>query len=449
MNGYLKYITAAFLIILTISVYPPMTWAERDNIQPLLFNESQKFFVTAFAIPSKAEPKLSGFRSLGSETASDKYLSAEQTPVSLKPHQYTLLVKSDLKMPSIYALYQTHGFNRAVEGKLNFYSKKFKGGFINHLNRAGKYLETMIEIFRRKNLPQELVFLPLIESGFRLNVYSPKKAAGPWQFIPSTAKKFGLTIDWWVDERLDPIKSTIAAAEYLNNLYEMFNSWNLALAAYNAGEGKILKAVKTAKSNDFWELRKTKYIKRETKDYVPSYIAATAIALAPESFGFDNIVYTSPLKFDEVEITSPMDLAVAAEFTGVSVDDIKELNPELKRWCTPPNVSSYTLRIPSGTKKMFLSNMANASEENLLYVEPYTVKKGDTVGEIAKRFGVPAQAIIDLNSLGKKALIRAGAEILVPAKITADASHGNKTDKGYRPILKNRSDRKPGKKTSI
>lgn len=341
-------------------------------------------------------------------------------------------------------LYETHGFNKAVERHLYFYSKKTKDEFLKRLMRAGQYLETMAEIFREKNLPQELVFLPLIESGFKLNAYSSKRAAGPWQFIPATATKFGLKIDWWVDERRDPIKSTIAAAEYLSDLYEMFGSWNLALAAYNAGEGRIRRALKSTKSNDFWVLRKTRHIKRETKNYVPSYIAATAIALHPESFGFENVPYHNPLEYDEVVINSPMDLAVVAEFTGSEVADIKELNPELRRWCTPPNVSSYTLRIPVGTKEMFFSNLLNAKDDKLLYVKFYRVKSGDTVGKIARRFGVPIQAIIDVNSLNRRALIIAGSKILIPYKRTADIRGKNKSSNtnSIRPILKSNPSKK-------
>jgi membrane-bound lytic murein transglycosylase D len=302
----------------------------------------------------------------------------------------------------------------------------------------------MTEIFREKSLPQELVFLPLIESGFRLNAYSRQKAAGPWQFIPSTAKRFGLKINWWVDERRDPIKSTRAAAEYLKVLYKRFNSWNLALAAYNAGEMRIQRALKRAKSNDFWVLRKTRYIRRETKNYVPSYIAATAIAMHPERFGFDNVTYHSPLMYDEVTMYSPIDLTLVAEFTDSKTADIKTLNPELRRWCTPPNVSSYTLKIPFGTKEKFIANLSNAREDELLYVEFYKVNKGDTVWSIARKFRVPAQAIIDLNSLNKRALIIAGKKIIVPSPRT-DKSEKRTASPRIRPILK----RNPKSKTAI
>jgi membrane-bound lytic murein transglycosylase D len=438
MLRYLKSITAVLLFAITAIIRT--SYAEEIEL-------NNQLTVPEFRVTIKSTPKLV-------YTPITPAFISETVPIddmasTTYPNEYALLMPDSAKKARIEALYETHGFNKEVEKRLNFYTKKFKEEFRNYLGRAGKYLQTMAEIFIEKNLPHELVFLPLIESGFKLNAYSPKMAGGPWQFIPSTAKKFGLKIDWWVDERRDPIKSTIAAAEYLSNLYEMFGSWNLALAAYNAGEGKILQALKRARSNDFWELRKTRYIKMETKNYIPSYIAATAIALDPERFGFEEVAYHSPLEYDEVVIYSPMDLAVIAELTGSDVAEIKELNPELKRWCTPPNVSSYTLRIPAGTKEVFLSNLSNAKEEDLLFVEFYTVKKGDTVGEIARRFGVPAQVIIDLNSLGKRALIIAGSKILVPSKRTAYIREESKSSNRIKPILKNNPNKKADRKTSI
>jgi len=385
-------------------------------------------------IPQKSIYKLNGIPTLVSHhpIASPSTTSNTTANKPLYSFNYTKIKKA-----AIEELYKTYGFNKAVRRNLYYYSKKFRRTFRERLSRAYKYIEVMAEIFMEKGLPPELVFLPLIESGFDPYAYSPKRAAGPWQFIPATARKYGLKIDWWVDERRDPIKATRAAAEYLKDLYEKFGSWSLALAAYNAGEGKIRKALKRVKKRDFWAIRKTRYIKRETKNYVPSYIAATAIAIDPESFGFRDLVYHEPFEYDEVEINTPMDLEVVAKFTGVDVSTIRELNPELRRWCTPPNVSSYTLRIPLGTKEMFLKNLSNAKDNELFYVKFYKVKKGDSVWKIARHFGVPVRAIIDINSLGKKALIIAGESILIPLR-KSDIDTENSPQGHLRPILKSR-----------
>lgn len=340
------------------------------------------------------------------------------------------------KKPSVKALYRMHGYNRAVRRSLYFFSRKERQTLRKRLSRASKYIDVVADIIARKGLPVELAYLPLIESGFDPYAYSPKRAAGLWQFIPATAKKYGLKIDWWVDERRDPVKSTLAAARYLKDLYKKFGNWNLALAAYNAGEGKISRAIRRVRKRDYWTIRKTRYITKETRNYVPSYIALATIAIAPERFGFKDIDYHGPFEYDVVEIDTPMDLSVVAKFTGVKVSKIKELNPELRRWCTPPNVSHYTLRIPPGTKERFLANLANAREDELLYVKFYKVKKGDTVAKIARQLGTSIQAIIDINSLGKNALIIAGKSILVPVdreRLTAEA--GSLT---LKPILKAR-----------
>jgi len=449
MARYSKFIIG---VILAVTVIVRDSYAEEIEL-------NNHLTVPEFQVTIKSTPKLI-YTPITTTLIFETIPAEDESPTgdmasTMYPDEYTLL-KTDNVKARIDALYETHGFNREVEKHLDFFSTKFKKRFLEYLSRAGRYLGKMAEIFIEKNLPQELVFLPLIESGFKLTAYSPKKAAGLWQFIPSTAKRYGLKIDWWVDERRDPIKSTLAATEYLSNLYEMFGSWNLALAAYNAGEGKILKALKMAKSNDFWKLRNTKYIRKETKDYVPSYIAATTIALNPEGFGFENVAYHNPMEYDEVMIDSPIDLAMVAEFTDSDITYIKELNPELKQQCTPPNVSSYTLRIPAGTKELFLSNLSDATADKSRCVNSYTVKKGDTVKKLAKRFGVPAQVIIDLNSLGKKAVIAAGSTILIPegktgsiAKKGLTAVRQDKSSNHTKSALKSKPKKKSRRKTSI
>jgi membrane-bound lytic murein transglycosylase D len=232
--------------------------------------------------------------------------------------------------------------------------------------------------------------------------------------MPATAKRLNLTINWWVDERRDPIKSTQAAALYLKYLYKRFKSWNLALAAYNAGEGRISSALRRSGKRDFWSLRKTGLLARETKNYIPSFIAATAIAMHPEQFGIRRIDYHEPLRYEEVPITSAMDLEVVARFSGTTARKIRELNPELRRMCTPPNVESYTLRIPEGTKRKFLKNLERTRGKESEYVNLYTVKAGDTVQHIADSIGATIQTITEMNALGRRALIHVGKQLLVP-----------------------------------
>ncbi len=304
----------------------------------------------------------------------------------------------------------------AVKRNITLFTEKIREKFSLWLSRSGKYIDLMKEILKEKDVPEEIVFLPLIESGFNPYAYSPARAAGYWQFISSTAKRYGLEINWWRDERRDPVKSTVAAANYLKDLYDMFGSWNLAMAAYNAGEGKILKALNRTKTDDYWALLKTRHIRRETKDYVPKFIAASLIANSPQNFGFEDLEYHPPLNYDKVTIKSPVDLEVIATSAETTEGVIKELNPELRRWCTPPDVSEYILRVPEGKKDIFIENLSKIPEEKRFTVEKYKAKKGDTFKTISKKTGVPVQVILDLNSLEKIIPLKAGAEIYLPPK---------------------------------
>jgi membrane-bound lytic murein transglycosylase D len=305
---------------------------------------------------------------------------------------------------------------KAVEKNIGLFTERIREKFSLWLSRSGKYLELMKGILKEKDIPEEIVLLPLIESGFNPYAYSPARAVGYWQFIASTAKRYGLEINWWRDERRDPVKSTAAAADYLKDLYDMFGSWNLAMAAYNAGEGKILKALNRTKTDDYWSLLGTKYIKRETKEYVPKFIAASLIANSPQDFGFEDLEYHPPLNYDEVTIESPVDLEIIAECAEATVEAIRELNPELRRWCTPPDIPEYTLRIPAGRKDIFLERLSQIPEENRFTVDIYKVKKGDTFKKISKKTGIPVQVILDLNSLEKIMPLKAGARIYLPPK---------------------------------
>ncbi len=188
------------------------------------------------------------------------------------------------------------------------------------------------------------------------------------------------------------------------------------MAAYNAGEGKILKALNKTKTDDYWSLLNTRYIKSETKDYVPKFIAASLIANSPQNFGFEDLEYHPPLNYDEVTIESPVDLEVIAECAETTEEVIRGLNPELRRWCTPPDVSEYVLKIPEGKKDLFLKNLSQIPEEERFSIDIYKVKKGDTLKSISKKEGVPVQVILDLNSMEKIIPPKAGVKIYLPPK---------------------------------
>jgi membrane-bound lytic murein transglycosylase D len=332
--------------------------------------------------------------------------------------------------------------SKAVERNIGLFSNTIRDRFSMWLSRSGRYLDMMKEILREKDVPENIVFLSLIESGFSPYAYSVASAAGPWQFIASTARRYGLEINWWKDERRDPVKSTGAAASYLKDLYKMFGSWNLAMAAYNAGEGRIQKAMKRSNADSYWALLDTSHIKPETKDYVPKFIAASLIATNPQDFGFDAIEYHEPLSFDEIELHSPVDLSVAAECAGTTLEEIKRLNPELRRWCTPPDVPSYSLKIPAGTKERFSEALASISESERFTIERYTVGKGETFSRIAKKTGIPVPVILSLNAMEKIMPLKPGSVVYLPPKGFYSLDHGDQSlirKATYRPDRRNRS----------
>src|SRR5437773_2642136 len=253
----------------------------------------------------------------------------------------------DLNVPTI----RTAKVDRHVQ----FFSYQIRDRFEQWLSRFERYRPSVQNIFTEFKLPVDLVFLSLVESGFNTNAVSRAKAVGPWQFMKPTAKMYGLRVDSWVDERRDPVKSTLAAAQYLRDLYHLFGSWPLAMAAYNAGEGKVGRAIARKQDNDFWGLVDTKLLRLETKEYVPRFLAAAQIAKDPGRFGF-TVSPQTPMEFEEVVITRPIHLKTAAQAAGVTHAELKLLNPELRKDMTPPD-PAYLLKVPLGSKKTFLTNL--------------------------------------------------------------------------------------------
>jgi hypothetical protein len=243
-----------------------------------------------------------------------------------------------------------------VEYFIGFFQKKGDAFFTRSLGQSTAYAEMMKGIFREKNLPEELIYLALIESGYNPKAFSRAKASGIWQFTKKTARRFGLKIDKWVDERRDPEKATYAAAEYLKSLYAMFNDWDLAIASYNAGEGKVSKAMRKADSQDFWDISRHRFLKKETKEYVPMFFAAVTIAQDPQKYGFQNIEYSPPLVYEKVTAPPATNLTKIAKAARSDLRTIQALNPMLLRGKTPPH-ASFEIKVPPGNKEVFERNI--------------------------------------------------------------------------------------------
>ncbi len=243
-----------------------------------------------------------------------------------------------------------------VESAVTRFQTSLRGFFSEALSRSGRYVPRMSSILQRQGLPQQLAYLPLIESGYRTQAVSPAGAVGPWQFIPDTGRRYGLRIDEYVDERRDPVKSTEAAARYLRDLHSMFGDWHLSLAAYNTGEQNISRILDRSNAADYWEISERGYLCRETANYVPRFLAALQIANAPEEYGFDR-PYEEPVRYDLVHVGKPLPLSTVAQLCGSSTDTIRELNPALHRGVVPPQ--GYSVRLPKGSKEIFQVAYAN------------------------------------------------------------------------------------------
>ena len=305
--------------------------------------------------------------------------------------------------------------NPAVEKNLKYFQEGIHDRFQTYLDRFHHYREVVEPIFREFGLPTELMYLSLVESGFNPRAYSRARASGPWQFMKATGRMYKLNVNWYVDERRDPIKSTVAAAHHLRDLYDRFGSWPLALASYNAGSGKISRAIRKTKTRDFWKIRRTWYIRRETKEYVPRFIAATLIAKNPTAYGFQ-APNSDPHEFEEVLIAKRVQLSAITKQTGISLDELKRLNPELRRNIVPSSKGpGYHLKVPVGMASLVAAHHATLP----VWTQPpppptqwYRVRRGDSLSVVARRFGMKVRQLKNMNNLSSN-LIRVGAKLRV------------------------------------
>ncbi len=305
-----------------------------------------------------------------------------------------------------------------VERHITYFNGTIRDRFEEWLKRFGRYRPMVEQIFAEFDLPLELGYLSLVESGFNPRAYSRARATGPWQFMKGTGRLYGLRINYWIDERRDPIKSTVAAARHLRDLYDTFGTWPLAMAAYNAGEGKVRRALRKSKGESFSEIARTRYIRRETKEYVPRFMAATIIASDPDRYGFSP-VSTDPHQFEEIVVSRPLHLRDIARAAHLSYKELRELNPELRRYITPPKDKSYHLKVPVGAKakvEAILDEIRSWKRSTPPRMKGskvpkgwYRVQIGDSLWKIAKRFRLSVRELKVRNNIrGRGWLIHPG-----------------------------------------
>ena len=313
----------------------------------------------------------------------------------------------------------THDVDIPLNRKVLSYIELFQGNlreFIGEgLQRGAKYMPMIQEEFRKQGLPSDLAYIPLIESAFKNTARSRVKAQGMWQFMSYTGREFGLDLNWYVDERSDPEKATAAAAKYLKSLGRMFNNdWHLAMASYNGGPGRVQRAIRRAGKNDFWALTTTtKFLPRETREYVPMILAAIVIAKNPAQYGF-HIEPDLPLLYEKVQVSDPIDLRLVAEWTNAPIDLIEALNPELRRWTTPVRAPKYEIKLPVGTGDAFRARLSETPAENLNAFQWHSVKRGETLLSISRKLKVKQADLAEANSLTLRSRVQAGQQLIIP-----------------------------------
>lgn len=302
--------------------------------------------------------------------------------------------------------------NNAVRHFIEEYQTASRGFMERSLKRSGKYLPMILRLLSEHDMPEDLAYLVIIESGFSPQATSYAKARGLWQFMPSTGRRYGLKMNYWVDERCDPEKSTRAAIGYMKDLFEEFKSWKLVLASYNGGEGRVRRAVSQSGTTDFWDIAHSEKLHQQTEEYVPRFMAATIIARYPEKFGF-YIDYDDPVEHDVVTLDGWIDLNSAAKCAGTTYSELKSLNPELRRWCTPPIFSKYELKIPRGSSERFWAQYDKLPQNERSRMVWHRIKYGETLSSIARRYGSSVKSIMRANGMSNTR-ITAGKRLMIP-----------------------------------
>jgi membrane-bound lytic murein transglycosylase D len=378
-----------------------------------------------------------GFTEVKTEPASIDALLAIETFESNAPKPATAeVVQADLEATR-------HDIPIPTNDRVLRYVELFQGRlreFLTEgLSRGAQYLPMIQSTFRAEGLPLDLAYVPLIESAFKPSALSRAKARGVWQFMRGTALENGLKADWYLDERADPEKATQAAAKYLKTLYGMFEDWHLAMASYNGGPGRVKRAITRSRKTNFWALSaNTRFLPRETRDYVPMILAAVIIAKNPSQYGFD-IVPFAPTRTETVSVPPALDLRRVAEWAGVPMDDIQRLNPEFRRWTTPVKNGQYSIKVPEGTAERVREGLIASAPGQLNAMQWHTVKRGETLASIAKTLRVNRTDLAEANYLRTSSKVAAGARLVIPrmpsAALLARATTSSDLEKAAEAIV--------------
>ena len=315
--------------------------------------------------------------------------------------------------------------NALVEKWIAYFQGKGRPHMERYLARSTMYTKVMKRILRQNGLPEDLIYIALIESGFNWKATSRAAAVGPWQFIRGTGRRYNLEVNSFIDERRDPIMSTQAAADYFKGLYSVFGSWYLAMASYNVGENRVKREIMNHYTRDFWELARKRRLPRETINYIPKFIAAKLIGNSPAKYGFADVEYLPPMEFDQITVLRPLNLRLLAEQLGLEYDDLKQLNPKFRGEIAPLKGDNLVIRVPVGSQQQALVAAEKSYVDKVAYVadtsefKTYRVRSGDSLYTIAKRYKTTVAFLKDVNDLPRKRRLRIGMRVLVPDSSTS------------------------------
>ena len=429
-----KHFETAIDILNRLITYPGID-SNKDfqDVSKNVIGDYEKYIARIDSLPSNAS--IFAFREKFNQQMAKMDVKNVPLPrIDLSKTQVPLTINTDVEQSIAYF----------TEGNGRPFMEKW-------LRRTGRYFPMMKQVMKEEKVPEEIIYLSMMESGLNPSAVSWAKAVGMWQFIDETGSLYGLHNNWWFDMRRDPVAATRAAARYLRDLDNQLGDWQLALAAYNCGPNRVREAEGEASSKNYWDIRP--FLPKETQRYVPLFIATTLISMDPVRYGFNNIVYDSAMKFDTVHVNEAIDLKALAKAAGVTEVEVKDLNPELLQPSTPPTElcgpSGYCLRLPVGASSSFYDRLAAIPPAERRPWLVHTVTRGETIRSIAKLYGLTSSQLAEYNDLSAGGKVKRGERLRVPMTVMAPQTGTPETiaaaDKGETEPLPTRVPLPPGK----